>query len=210
MKKIIAAIAVAAALIGFATPSQAGLLSIFQPKPKVVATVSISQQKMFLAVTNGRGQTTNYVWTVSTGRNGFETPTGQYQPTWLSKDHKSAQYEDAPMPFAVFFTGGYAVHATEAVSQLGKPASHGCVRLAPENAEAFFDFVETYGKFNTKIIVTGARPTSLRAERAPPSTTPVSPPPPQTGNLSPNTAAVRSTPHRAAAVCLGGCYSAAS
>ena len=120
MKKIIAAIAVAAALIGFATPSQAGLLSIFQPKPKIVATVSISQQKMFLAVTDSRGQTSNYVWTVSTGRTGFETPMGQYQPTWLSKDHKSAQYEDAPMPFAVFFTGGYAVHGTEAVSQLGK------------------------------------------------------------------------------------------
>ena len=59
------------------------------------------------------------------------------------------------MPNAVFFHQGIAVHGTEAVSRLGTPASHGCVRLAPENAAAFFDLVETYGKFNTKIVVTG-------------------------------------------------------
>ena len=58
------------------------------------------------------------------------------------------------MPFAVFFTGGYAVHATDAVTRLGKPASHGCVRLAPENAATFFKLVSTYGKGNTKIVIT--------------------------------------------------------
>ena len=46
------------------------------------------------------------------------------------------------MPYAVFFTGGYAVHATEAVARLGQPASHGCVRLALENAATFFELVE--------------------------------------------------------------------
>ncbi len=156
MKNIFAAIAIAtAAFVGFATPSQAGLLSIFQPKPKVVATISISEQKMFLAVTDNRGETQKYVWDVSTGTTGFATPTGNYTPTWLSKNHKSKQYEDAPMPFAVFFKEGIAVHGTQAISQLGKPASHGCVRLAPENAAVFYDLVETYGKFNTRIVVTG-------------------------------------------------------
>jgi lipoprotein-anchoring transpeptidase ErfK/SrfK len=58
------------------------------------------------------------------------------------------------MPFAVFFTGGYAVHATDAVTRLGQPASHGCVRLAPANAAMFFDLVKTYGKANTKIVIT--------------------------------------------------------
>ena len=59
------------------------------------------------------------------------------------------------MPYAVFFNEGIAVHGTQAISQLGKPASHGCVRLAPENAATFFDLVETYGKFNVKIVVAG-------------------------------------------------------
>lgn len=156
MNKFLAAIAVAAAVvIGFATPSQAGLLSAFQPKPKIVATVSLSDQKMYVAVIDNRGQTRNYVWDVSTGASGFETPTGKFTPTWLSRDHKSKQYDDAPMPFAVFFNEGIAVHGTQATSQLGKPASHGCVRLAEENAARFFDLVQTYGKFSTRIVVTG-------------------------------------------------------
>jgi lipoprotein-anchoring transpeptidase ErfK/SrfK len=156
MKKFLAAIAVAtAAIIGFATPSQAGLLTIFQPKPKIVATVSLSEQKMYVAVTDNRGQTRNFVWNVSTGASGFETPKGQFTPTWLSKDHKSSQYDDAPMPNAVFFHQGIAVHGTDAVARLGNPASHGCVRLAQENAETFFDLVQAYGKFNTKIVVRG-------------------------------------------------------
>jgi len=154
MKKLLAAIAVAtAAMIAFASPSQAGLLTIFNPKPKVVATVSLSEQKMYLAVTDNRGQTQKYVWDVSTGAKGFETPTGKFNPTWLSKNHKSKQYDDAPMPYAVFFNEGIAVHGTQAVSMLGKPASHGCVRLTTENAATFFDLVQTYGKYNVKIVV---------------------------------------------------------
>jgi lipoprotein-anchoring transpeptidase ErfK/SrfK len=156
MKKFLAAIAVAAAaVVAFVAPSEAGLLNIFQPKPKIVATVSLSEQKMYVAVTDNRGNTKNYAWAVSTGTKGFETPTGKFTPTWLSKDHKSKQYEDAPMPYAVFFNQGIAVHGTQAVSLLGQPASHGCVRLATENAETFFDLVDTYGKFNVKIVVTG-------------------------------------------------------
>ena len=156
MKKFLAAIAITAAVvIGFATPSQAGLLQIFQPKPKVVATVSLSEQKMFVAVTDSRGKMQTYVWDVSTGASGYETPKGQFIPTWLSKDHKSSQYEDAPMPNAVFFNQGIAVHGTDAVARLGSPASHGCVRLAQDNAETFFELVEAYGKFNTRIVVKG-------------------------------------------------------
>ena len=58
------------------------------------------------------------------------------------------------MPYAVFFSGGYAVHATAAVGHLGQPASHGCVRLAPQNAAMFYDLVKTYGKYNTQIVIT--------------------------------------------------------
>jgi lipoprotein-anchoring transpeptidase ErfK/SrfK len=71
----------------------------------------------------------------------------------MAAEYYSKTYDDAPMPYAVFFTGGYAVHATEAVGKLGSPASHGCVRLALENAETFFELVETFGARNTRIEV---------------------------------------------------------
>jgi lipoprotein-anchoring transpeptidase ErfK/SrfK len=54
------------------------------------------------------------------------------------------------MPHAVLFTGSYAVHATEAVGWLDEPASHGCARLAPENAATFCSLVES----NTWIAIT--------------------------------------------------------
>jgi len=141
-----------------ATPSEAGPFSNFRSMltgaPSVTATVSISEQRMTLRVVDKTGTAQTFVWKVSTGKTGFETPTGAWKPTRLSIDHRSKTYDDAPMPFAVFFTGGYAIHATEAVGRLGKPASHGCVRLAKGNAAMFFDLVDTYGKWNTKIVVT--------------------------------------------------------
>ena len=109
---------------------------------------------MTLKVIDKSGFAQTFVWKVSTGKSGFATPTGAYKPTWLSIDHRSKTYDNAPMPFAVFFKEGYAIHATEAVARLGKPASHGCVRLAPQNAAMFFDLVDAYGKWNTKIVIT--------------------------------------------------------
>lgn len=156
--KAIIALATAITLF-FAAPSQAGfsfnfLPSLITAKPSITATVSLSRQMMMLRVVDRAGLSRTYLWKVSTGKDGYETPTGAWNPTWLSIDHKSKTYDDAPMPFAVFFTGGYAVHATEAVARLGQPASHGCVRLTKQNAAMFFDLVETYGKTNTKIVVT--------------------------------------------------------
>ena len=153
----------AAALLVFglgATPSEAGPFAGFRSllsggsDPSVTATVSISEQRMTLNVVDKTGATQTFVWKVSTGKTGFETPTGAWKPTRLSIDHRSKTYDDAPMPYAVFFTGGYAIHATDAVGRLGKPASHGCVRLAKGNAAMFFDLVDTYGKRNTKIVIT--------------------------------------------------------
>jgi lipoprotein-anchoring transpeptidase ErfK/SrfK len=153
--------AAALLMIGLgATPSEAGPFAGFRSllsggaDPSITATVSISEQRMTLKVVDKTGTAQTFVWKVSTGKTGFETPTGAYKPTRLSIDHRSKTYDDAPMPFAVFFTGGYAIHATDAVGRLGKPASHGCVRLAKGNAAMFFDLVDTYGKWNTKIVIT--------------------------------------------------------
>lgn len=120
-------------------------------RPGISATVSLSSQRMYVVVIDTMGLKKTYAWKVSTGKEGFDTPTGVWKPTVLSVDHKSRTYDNAPMPYAVFFTGGYAVHATEAVARLGQPASHGCVRLALENAAKFFELVESYGMRNTKI-----------------------------------------------------------
>ena len=131
--KIIAVAAFAAAAIGISTPSEAGLFSAFQPKPTVVAKISLSQQKLYLNVTDNRGHRTSYVWNVSTGAAGYDTPKGHYRPTWLDKDHKSSQYEDAPMPYSVFFVDGIAVHGTQATAKLGQRAS--------ETVDVLFDEV---------------------------------------------------------------------
>ena len=150
-------IAAATLIIGMATSSaQAGLFSLsplLTGAPSVTATVSISQQRMLLTVVDRKGATQNYVWKVSTGKTGFETPTGSYKPYRLSIDHKSKTYNNAPMPFAVFFHEGYAIHATDAVDRLGNTASHGCVRLSKENAAMFFDLVEASGMWKTKIVI---------------------------------------------------------
>jgi lipoprotein-anchoring transpeptidase ErfK/SrfK len=158
--KIVAAFA-AALMLFIATPSQAGfsfnsfnfLPSLVTGKPSVTATISLSQQRMTLTVVDKAGLAKTYLWKVSTGRKGYTTPTGEWNPTWLSINHWSKTY-DAPMPFAVFFKGGYAIHATDAVAKLGQPASHGCIRLAQQNAAMFFDLVKAYGKSNTKVVIT--------------------------------------------------------
>jgi lipoprotein-anchoring transpeptidase ErfK/SrfK len=151
--------AAAVLMIGLATtPSKAGFFSNLKPMltgaPSVTATVSISEQRMTVKVVDRDGFAQTYMWKVSTGKSGFETPTGAYKPTWLDVDHRSKTYDNAPMYYAVFFTGGYAIHATDAVARLGSPASHGCVRLSKDNAAMFFQLVEDYGKWKTKIIVT--------------------------------------------------------
>lgn len=155
--KTILALATAFTLLT-SSPGAAGFSFKFLPalvngKPSVSATVSLSRQVMVVNVVDKAGLARTFMWKVSTGKSGYGTPTGAWNPTWLSRDHWSKTY-DAPMPFAVFFTGGYAIHATDAVARLGQPASHGCVRLASDNAAMFFDLVKTYGKSNTKIVVT--------------------------------------------------------
>ena len=90
-------------------------------------------------------------WPVSTGRDGFETPGGSFKPQRLEKDWHSRKYDNAPMPNAVFFNGGYAIHGTTDVKRLGRQASHGCIRLHPNHAAALYDLVEDHGSSRTRI-----------------------------------------------------------
>lgn len=95
--------------------------------------------------------TDQYEWPVSTGRDGYNTPTGEFQPYLLKPIHYSSKYENAPMPNSIFFYEGYAIHATYDIKHLGRPASHGCIRLSPRDAKWLYQLVKEYGKENTYI-----------------------------------------------------------
>ena len=95
-----------------------------------------------------------YTWPVSTGRKGYRTPTGTYRPKRMHRMWYSSKYENSPMPYSIFFRGGYAIHGTNAVKRLGSPASHGCVRLAPTHARTLYNLVRATGPGDTRIVIT--------------------------------------------------------
>ena len=101
-----------------------------------------------------------YMWPVSTGRDSMATPNGSYAPQRLERNWFSREYYDSPMPFSIFFHGGYAIHGSYAIDRLGGPASHGCVRLHPHHAAILFDLVQQEGADKTTIEITDdGRPT---------------------------------------------------
>jgi lipoprotein-anchoring transpeptidase ErfK/SrfK len=115
---------------------------------RVVARVSISTQTMKV-YHEGRHL---FTWSVSTAKEGKITPTGVYVGAEaLSKNHRSRLYNNAPMPFAIFYDGDYAIHGTDQIKRLGKPASHGCVRLHPDNAAILFQMVRAEGMENMRV-----------------------------------------------------------
>lgn len=116
----------------------------------LTARIDLSSQTM----TVSQNGVVRYTWKVSSGRKGYGTPTGSWSAKWLSRNHRSRKYNNAPMPHSVFFHGGYAIHGTYEVKRLGRPASHGCIRLAPQNAAAFFAMVQRTGNKNTRIVIT--------------------------------------------------------
>lgn len=140
--KVLAGLALAFALT-------AGVPEISAAAATVVARVDISTQTM--TVTH-RGKV-KYRWKVSTARPGKVTPAGTWTAKWLSKNHRSSRYNNAPMPYSIFYNGNYAVHGTNQVSRLGRPASAGCVRLDPSNARILYELAQREGLKNTRIVV---------------------------------------------------------
>jgi lipoprotein-anchoring transpeptidase ErfK/SrfK len=117
--------------------------------PAVIVTIDISSQSMAV---NVNGWPYGY-WRVSTGRQGYSTPRGRFRPFALRKVYYSRKYDNAPMPSSIFFLGGYAIHGTGHVRQLGRPASHGCIRLAPNNAAKLYSLVQRHGLRKTRISI---------------------------------------------------------
>ncbi len=129
---------------------------------EVVIAIDKSIQRMSVTV-DGKER---HLWKVSTGTGGGPKA-GTYSPQRLEKSWFSRKYNMSPMPHAIFFHEGYAIHGTIYVSRLGQRASHGCVRLHPKDAAALFDIVRTQGKGATTIVVTNGGWPAIAKKPAP-------------------------------------------
>jgi len=126
----------------------------------IVVTVDKSAQQLTVNVDG----VTRYQWPVSTGRWGYNTPVGSYRPQRLERQWYSRKYDWSPMPYSIFFNGGYAIHGSNEISRLGRPASHGCIRLHPSNAAILFDLVAR-NTGNTRIEITGSAPEPMARQQ---------------------------------------------
>lgn len=113
------------------------------------ADIDLAKQRMTVVVDGDIYAT----WPISTARRGYVTPVGDFHPYLLKLMHYSKKYDNSPMPHSVFFRGGYAIHGTYYVKSLGRPVSHGCVRLHPDNAARLYSLVLQHGFDNTTIII---------------------------------------------------------
>jgi lipoprotein-anchoring transpeptidase ErfK/SrfK len=136
-----------------ATPAaQAAAQATTPPAPKILITIDKATQKMAVSVDG----VAKYHWPVSTGKRGYSTPSGTYTPTSMNEVWYSKEWDNAPMPHAIFFMkDGHAIHGSYEVKHLGKPVSHGCVRIAPQNATLLYDLVKGNGMQNTQVVLSG-------------------------------------------------------
>jgi lipoprotein-anchoring transpeptidase ErfK/SrfK len=138
-------------LMRFAAFAAALVVLLAASSAKADVTVRISKTEQLMRVYVGEQLT--YSWKVSTAAKGFKTPIGNYSIKRMHTMWYSRKYDNAPMPYAMFFTEGWAVHGTTSVGALGRPASHGCIRLLPANAKTLFRLVSTYGRASARIVV---------------------------------------------------------
>jgi lipoprotein-anchoring transpeptidase ErfK/SrfK len=126
-------------LASASSPAEAGLLVRVD---RASQTMEVSADGAYL-----------YSWRVSTGRPGYGTPAGTFRPQRMAARWFSTIYYNAPMPHAIFFYGGFAIHGSYDIARLGGPASHGCIRLHPNDAATLFGLVQREGMHNTTIVV---------------------------------------------------------
>lgn len=125
---------------------------------RVSIRVDLSSQRMYV-----QSASASYSWPISSARSGYVTPRGVYAPTSLQTMHRSKKYHNSPMPHSIFFRGGYAIHGTYATGALGRPASHGCIRISPANAATLYSLVRAEG---ATISIVGSPPASRAFARS--------------------------------------------
>jgi len=136
-------------------PETQGTKSAAQDTGAIHINIDKSRQKMTVSLDGVE----KYVWPVSTGQAGYSTPAGTYTATSMNEIWYSKEWDNAPMPHSIFFRkDGYAIHGTYEAKSLGRPASHGCVRISRENAATLFALVKKVGLKNTEVVLTGVTP----------------------------------------------------
>jgi len=120
----------------------------------VLINVDKSMQQMTVSVDGAP----RYRFAVSTGRPGYGTPSGTFHPQRMEPVWFSKEYYNSPMPHSIFFHSGFAIHGSYEIDRLGGPASHGCIRLHPDNAATLYELVEREGMGATTIVVSGENP----------------------------------------------------
>ena len=142
------------------------ILTIEQAEAKPKSAPSTKGSSILLAIDKATQKmsvfidgTKKYDWRVSTGRPSYFTPSGSYTATSMNEVWYSKEWDDAPMPHSIFFTkDGHAIHGSYEVKKLGKPVSHGCVRISPKNAATLYSLVAKNGVKNTQVVLTGFTP----------------------------------------------------
>src|SRR5262249_8897499 len=93
------------------------------PQGEVEIVVSLPLQRLYVY----RAGALIGISTISSGREGYDTPVGSFNILQKDRDHRSNRYSDAPMPFMQRLTwDGVAIHGG---ALPGYPASHGCIRV---------------------------------------------------------------------------------
>lgn len=120
---------------------------------RVWARVSKTDQRLYLYIDGSVVDT----FKISTGSTRHETPAFDMQPSgpifqkYSSKKYPGGNYNGlGNMPYAIFIKGGYALHGTTRgnIPRLGNKASHGCVRMHPDNAKVLNELVRKAGLEN--------------------------------------------------------------
>jgi lipoprotein-anchoring transpeptidase ErfK/SrfK len=142
MRRLIFAALLAALSLAFLPAATRAAAGVLVRVDRASQTMEVSADGAYL-----------YTWPVSTARPGYRTPTGVFHPQFMAVRWFSRIYYNSPMPYSIFFRGGFAIHGSYEISRLGGPASHGCVRLHPANAAVLFDLVQREGMRNTTIVV---------------------------------------------------------
>jgi len=146
---------VLAVMLAVPASAQTSSSSEAQSTGAILINIDKSRQKMTVFLDGVE----KYVWPVSTGQAGYSTPSGTYTATSMNEIWYSKEWDNAPMPHSVFFRkDGYAIHGSYEVKNLGRPASHGCVRISPENAATLFALVKKNGLKNTEVVLSGVTP----------------------------------------------------
>jgi hypothetical protein len=142
------------------------LISSSAAQAAILVTINKAAQQMTVEVDGA----TRWTWPVSTGRRGYDTPAGSFHPFRMEEDHYSKEWDEAPMPYSIFFTAeGHAIHGSYETRSLGHAASHGCVRISPTNAAKLFALVKREGLGNARVVVINDPNMPLIAKRRAPA-----------------------------------------